>query len=337
MSEPNVLYRLDREIYHPIYTDDYDEIIDYTIYVNNMPVYNGTILGNSSIVKVDIASIVRSYSVYNPSFRINDTYEYNLIGSIIKADIEIYGEKTTYNCIHNYNFLLPRKWESMSGEINDPIKQVVDPHQHFNISFYNNYPNNNFSVKIYADDRLIETLTTNEGNMEFVFNYVIPLEDVLKYSDKTIRVVCDNDSYEKVYHIKRDNSCNTRYCIHYQNLKGGIDSLLCEGKSVINYSNNDIKVKRQDSLENHSVNTNVLVDRQITRSWTLNTGILTDEQSKLMPHLLMSRYIWVEDLVGGIKYSVELKENNHSIKTFKNDKYVNYELTFEETNKYIMR
>lgn len=337
MSELNTLYRLDREIFHPIYTDDYDDIVDYTIYINDTPVYTGTILGNSSTVDVDIATIARSYNAHNPSYDINNTHKYNILGSILKVDIEVYGEKTTYNCIYNYDFLSPGKYEIKMGVINEPIKQVVDPSQDFNISFYNNYPDNDFSVKVYADNRLLKTLTTEPGNMRFLFNYIIPLEEDLTYSDKMIRVVCDSINYEKVFHIKRDNSCNTRYCIHYQNLKGGIDSMLCEGKSVINYSNNDIKVKRQDRLDDHSINTNVLVDRQVTKSWNLNTGILSDAQSELMPHLLLSKFIWIEDLNTGIKYSVELKENNHSIKTFKNDKYVNYELTFEETNKYIIR
>ena len=67
---------------------------------------------------------------------------------------------------------------------------------------------------------------------------------------------------------------------------------------------------------------------EITPTWTLNTGILSDDESSRMPHLLNSVEVYLCELGTGRMHPVVLTDTEHALQTFKsNGRRVN-EYTF---------
>lgn len=110
-----------------------------------------------------------------------------------------------------------------------------------------------------------------------------------------------------------------RYALYYINAFGGWDSLLIEG--------ND---KEADSLTRHSYNRSydnseasargrVNYLNEIAKSWTLYTGIMSDEQSLRMHHLLNSPIVFLYDIPQGRMMPVVLTDAVTEHKTFKNN------------------
>lgn len=130
-----------------------------------------------------------------------------------------------------------------------------------------------------------------------------------------------------------------RYALYYVNAYGGWDHLLVEGT--------DIEV---DTIERHTReadydNTNI-VNRgrwdyvnEVTKSWTLNTGLLTDDQASRMHHLINSPMVFLCDIVSTTFIPVVITTNTCEYKTYGNqgNRMFNYQLTIELAQNRIRR
>ena len=126
------------------------------------------------------------------------------------------------------------------------------------------------------------------------------------------------------------------YAIYYINRYGGADSFLVENKVVEkdNYTINtyttflDEGVERED---NRYMN-------EITHSYEISTGWLTDEQSdRVAKHLFSSNYVYLHNLKTDTIIPVDITDTSVEYKTFKNErKLINYNIKLKDSNKKII-
>ena len=130
-----------------------------------------------------------------------------------------------------------------------------------------------------------------------------------------------------------------KYALYYVNAYGGWDHLLVEG--------NDIEV---DSLARHTMdreydNTNI-VNRgrvnyvnEVTKSWSLNTGLLTDDEASRMHHLVNSPLVFLCEIASATFIPVVITDTSCEYKTYRNqgNRMFNYQLTIELAQNRIRR
>lgn len=179
------------------------------------------------------------------------------------------------------------------------------------------------SLSIY-----VPTLLSNDFNADFNedFSKVLrgskngtALLDLSQYDAEAVDI--NGQIYEVV------PPCH-RFALYYANAYGGWDSLLMEG----NYKIQDNLTRHQRDLEyNNSSITNRGKDNylnEITRSITLNTSWLTDEESLRMPNLLNSNNVFLMDLETQQMIPVILANTTTEHKTYKSNgkQLVNYQI-----------
>ena len=130
-----------------------------------------------------------------------------------------------------------------------------------------------------------------------------------------------------------------KFALYYVNAYGGWDQLLVEG--------NDMET---DSLERHIReqeydNTNI-VNRgkvnyvnEVTKSWTLNTGLLNDDEASRMHHLINSPMVYLCLIASSTFIPVVITTNTCEYKTYKNqgNRMFNYQLGIELAQNRIRR
>ena len=110
-----------------------------------------------------------------------------------------------------------------------------------------------------------------------------------------------------------------RYALYYLNAHGGWDSLLVRGAASVSdamerstawrdYDNSDARNRGRVNWRN-----------AVTRTWTLHTGWLTDEQAAKMHHLLESTDVYLLDLETQELRAVVLTDTEAPVKTFKGE------------------
>jgi len=177
------------------------------------------------------------------------------------------------------------------------------------------------------------SVTTRTTTVSPTPAYGTCLFDVSAVSD-TVQITVNSKVYKVV------DGCGYRYALYYINAYGGWDQLLVEG--------NDLEA---DNLERHIrgneyVNTTSdqagMVDyvNEITKTWTLNTGLLTDAEASRMHHLLNSPLVYLFQFAGGgYSYPVIIKTDTCEYKTYKNqgNRMFNYQFTVELAQNRIRR
>lgn len=125
----------------------------------------------------------------------------------------------------------------------------------------------------------------------------------------------------------RQQGC-ARYCAAYVNAFGGWDTLILDGYTT-----------RQDALVRHTIDVEHdngdLAARgrkdyaiEVTPSWTLRTGFLTDAQSLRMRHLLNSTEVYLQDLMTGEWRPVVIADTETPVQSFKGNGRQRNEYTF---------
>lgn len=149
----------------------------------------------------------------------------------------------------------------------------------------------------------------------------------------TIQISVNGFTYEVV----RD-TCN-RYCLYYVNAYGGWDGFLIEGNVTEsdNYSRNAVE-KDYDNTQ--------LVNRgkenwlnEVTKAWTMHTGLLDDAQAGRMHHLIGSPLVYMCDLSTGDVWPVIVTDTACEYKTYKNqgNKMAEYTINVELAQNRIRR
>lgn len=121
------------------------------------------------------------------------------------------------------------------------------------------------------------------------------------------------------------NNCN-RYALYYVNAYGGWDSLLIEGNH--SFSDNLTRHTRETEYDNRSIQNRGVHNyvNEISKTMTMHTSWLSDDESSRMHHLLNSTNVFLGDLVTGQMIPVILTNNTTEYKTYKGNggRLVNY-------------
>lgn len=218
-----------------------------------------------------------------------------------------------------------------SMALSDPVKKEVDPRQHV---LYSTLPAASVTATLYYKDGTTGTVVIPiAGSADFNndFNEDFSTIDGTKVGgcavlDLSAFTGLDRVKIGKVTY-KVVEKC-PEWAVYYVNAYGGWDHLLVEG----NVSRREAvarKTSKQDydnSLPAARGTRNYLAE--ITPTWTLNTGILSDDESSRMPHLLNSVEVYLCELGTGRMHPVVLTDTEHALQTFKsNGRRVN-EYTF---------
>lgn len=166
---------------------------------------------------------------------------------------------------------------------------------------------------------LIQNIDVNSGDVE---NVLVTIPDNME----EVWVVYEGDTLIN-YTI---DDCVSNYVLYYRNALGGIDLFPVTGK-VIKY--NDIEhLTINKKYDNRTLNfgkTNY--ENVLTERWQLYSGRLTDQQSKLMHHLINSTYVYLYDIEADKFIPVVITDTEMEYKTYKNNnnKMVYYTINVE--------
>ena len=125
------------------------------------------------------------------------------------------------------------------------------------------------------------------------------------------------------YHVVSECS---RYVLYYVNSYGGWDSLLIEGNHSV--SDNLTRYTRETEYDNRSIQNRGVHNyvNEISKTMTLHTSWLSDDESSRMHHLLNSTNVYLFDLATGQIVPVVLTDTRTDYKTYKGNggRLVNY-------------
>ena len=163
---------------------------------------------------------------------------------------------------------------------------------------------------------------TKDGTAAFLISAV----------SNTVKVVVNGFTYNVV------TDC-AKYALYYVNAYGGWDQFLIEGNEMevdnlerfireMEYTNTSILNRGKDNYVS-----------EITKEWTLNTGLLTDSQAAKMHHLLNSTMVYLCDIATATFIPVIITSNTCEYKTYKNQgrRMVNYSFTIQLAQNRIRR
>lgn len=223
-----------------------------------------------------------------------------------------------------------------------PINRKVDSRQWIVHSAYN-------ASSIRAD------ITLKDGTSFFI---IIPVEispsfnadfnsDFAKEvrSAQTGTAVFNLSEYGNIKSVKIDKvtyemveGCN-RYALYYVNAHGGWDSLLIEGNhsEVDNLTRHNREVEYDNrSIQNRGRQNYV---NEISKTLTLHTSWMSDEESSRMHHLLNSTEVYLYDINKDEMIPVVLKNGTTEYKTYRSNghKLFNYTIEVSYANYRIRR
>ena len=191
-----------------------------------------------------------------------------------------------------------------------------------NISSTNIILSDSITIRVIQKPKLpvlIEDIFVSSGDVE---NALVTIPDNME----EVLVVYEGDTLAR-YTI---DDCVSNYVLYYRNALGGIDLFPVTGKVI--KSNNIEHLTINKKYDNRTLNfgkTNY--ENILTEKWQLYSGRLTDQQSKLMHHLINSTYVYLYDIQADKFTPVVITDTEMEYKTYKNNnnKMVYYTINVE--------
>ena len=212
--------------------------------------------------------------------------------------------------IYSYNMTVPRNDSDTNKEFT------------INISSTNRILSDSITIRVIQKPKLpvlIEDIFVSSGDVE---NALVTIPDTMG----EVLVVYEGETLAK-YTI---DDCVSNYVLYYRNALGGIDLFPVTGKVI---KSNDIEhLTINKKYDNRTLNfgkTNY--ENVLTERWQLYSGRLTDQQSKLMHHLINSTYVYLYDIQADKFTPVVITDTEMEYKTYKNNnnKMVYYTINVE--------
>ena len=212
--------------------------------------------------------------------------------------------------IYSFNMTVPRNDSDTNKEFT------------INISSTNRILSDSITIRVIQKPKLpvlIEDIFVSSGDVE---NALVTIPDNME----EVWVVYEDETLAK-YTI---DDCVSNYVLYYRNALGGIDLFPVTGKVI---KSNDIEhLTINKKYDNRTLNfgkTNY--ENVLTEKWQLYSGRLTDQQSKLMHHLINSTYVYLYDIQADKFTPVVITDTEMEYKTYKNNnnKMVYYTINVE--------
>ena len=224
------------------------------------------------------------------------------------------------------------EFNSSTMPLADPVRKALDPRQHL---LFSTLPASSLTATLtYKDGSTGTVVIPIAGSADFNNDFNEDFSTV----DGSARGGCavlDLSPFSGLASVTiggvtysvLDNACRD-WCVYYQNAYGGWDSLLLDGTTsrrdglvrhttLVEYDNNDATARGR---KDYAI--------EVTPAWTLRTGILTDDESSRMHHLLNSPEVYLCELGTSRVLPVVLTDTEHARQSYKaNGRRVN-EYTF---------
>lgn len=308
----------------PRISDD-DSNINYSVSVlnNETNIFEVVYRGNAVFTEegnpeINITEIVRDYVEDNINIYADEgsKQEQNLTKVMLNTYEAEQNLVATLYYYYDYSFVKDYKFTR-----NMPILNYFDTRQDIFLSFLN-LSNEAKDVTVFDSGNIIYIQLDKPGLFHYKNTYL----------DGNVTI---NTPYTTTT-LTSKNTC-AKYAIYYLNPLGGWDQLLIEGKVV-----KTIKVENKTFKINFDNNTNEFQNKHylknLTTSYKLTTGYLTDEQAKLMPNLIETTKAYLCELDTNRYIPVLINNNSVDIKTYRNQgrKLFTYTIDAQESqNKFI--
>ena len=314
-----------QDVFVPIpRTSDDETNITYSVSVMNNEtseyevVYRGNAIFTDKDPEINITEIVRDYVEDNIDISGEAGYTQKIDLTKVMLNTGEEGDNLVASLYYYYDYSFDKDFKLTR---NLPILNYFDTRQNIFLSFLNLSGETNI-IRISAGGRLLRLRFDTPG----IFHHK------LAHYDGNIIV----NTPDKSTTLTSKNTC-AKYAIYYLNPLGGWDQLLIEGKVV-----KTIKLENKSYKRNFDNNTNEFENKHylknLTTSYKLTTGYLTDAQAKLMPNLIETTKAYLCELDTNNYIPVLINNNSVDIKTYRNQgrKLFTYTIEVQESqNKFI--
>lgn len=307
----------------PRISDD-ESSITYSVSVMNNKtseyevVYRGNAVFTDKDPEINITEIVRDYVEDNITISGEAAYTQKIDLTKVMLNTGEEGDNLVASLYYYYDYSFDKDFKLTR---NMPILNYFDVRQNIFLSFLNLSGETNI-IRISAGGRLLRLRLDTPG----IFH------NKLAHYDGNIIV----NAPDKSTTLTSKNTC-AKYAIYYLNPLGGWDQLLIEGKVV-----KTIKLENKSYKRNFDNNTNEFENKHylknLTTSYKLTTGYLTDAQAKLMPNLIETTKAYLFELDTNNYIPVLINTTSVDIKTYRNQgrKLFTYTIEVQESqNKFI--
>ena len=314
-----------QDVFVPIpRTSDDETSITYSVSVMNNEtseyevVYRGNAVFTDKDPEINITEIVRDYVEDNIDISGEAGYTQKIDLTKVMLNTGEEGDNLVASLYYYYDYSFDKDFKLTR---NLPILNYFDARQNIFLSFLNLSGEINI-IRISAGGRLLRLRFDTPG----MFHHK------LAHYDGNIIV----NTPDKSTTLTSKNTC-AKYAIYYLNPLGGWDQLLIEGKVV-----KTIKLENKSYKRNFDNNTNEFENKHylknLTTSYKLTTGYLTDAQAKLMPNLIETTKAYLCELDTNNYIPVLINTTSVDIKTYRNQgrKLFTYTIEVQESqNKFI--
>ena len=307
----------------PRISDD-ESSITYSVSVMNNEtgeyevVYRGNAVFTDKDPEINITEIVRDYVEDNIDISGEAGYTQKIDLTKVMLNTGEEGDNLVASLYYYYDYSFDKDFKLTR---NMPILNYFDVRQNIFLSFLNLSGETNI-IRISASGRLLRLRLDTPG----IFH------NKLAHHEGNIIV----NAPDKSTTLTSKNTC-AKYAIYYLNPLGGWDQLLIEGKVV-----KTIKLENKSYKRNFDNNTNEFENKHylknLTTSYKLTTGYLTDAQAKLMPNLIETTKAYLFELDTNNYIPVLINTTSVDIKTYRNQgrKLFTYTIEVQESqNKFI--
>lgn len=314
-----------QDVFVPIpRTSDDESSITYSVSVMNNEtgeyevVYRGNAVFTDKDPEINITEIVRDYVEDNINISGEAGYTQKIDLTKVMLNTGEEGDNLVASLYYYYDYSFDKDFKLTR---NMPILNYFDTRQNIFLSFLNLSGETNI-IRISANGRLLRLRLDTPA----IFHHK------LAHHEGNIIV----NAPDKSTTLTSKNTC-AKYAIYYLNPLGGWDQLLIEGKVV-----KTIKLDNKTFKRNFDNNTNEFENKHylknLTTSYKLTTGYLTDAQAKLMPNLIETTKAYLCELDTNTYIPVLINNNSVDIKTYRNQgrKLFTYTIDVQESqNKFI--
>ena len=307
----------------PRISDD-ESNITYSVSVMNNEtseyevVYRGNAVFTDKDPEINITEIVRDYVEDNIAISGEAAYTQKMDLTKVMLNTGEEDDNLVASLYYYYDYSFDKDFKLTR---NMPILNYFDARQNIFLSFLNLSGETNI-IRISAGGRLLRLRLDTPG----IFH------NKLAHHEGNIIV----NAPDKSTTLTSKNTC-AKYAIYYLNPLGGWDQLLIEGKVV-----KTIKLENKSYKRNFDNNTNEFENKHylknLTTSYKLTTGYLTDAQAKLMPNLIETTKAYLFELDTNNYIPVLINTTSVDIKTYRNQgrKLFTYTIEVQESqNKFI--
>lgn len=294
----------------PIWQDIYVTIPSnypqFFVQINGSQVYagRGAFMPNETSIKVRINDIIADYLSYaTPNFFDTESNPIDVLSVAVRRyDGQVIWSDTIipdWSYTHYYN---PEEGLPLA-----PIDNRLHPRQVFVMT---NFGDNAAELEAEYEDTLVDTLSVEARTAT---SYLVPIS----ITPASLLVVwLYGASSTQRYDYTYTKGCE-RFVLYYINAYGGWESLLCDGTSTTSesYTRNTYKrvYDNNDALARGTVN----YANEVAKTYTLRTGLLTEEGAANMHHLIGSPMVFLQDFAnGGAVMPITIDDKSVEAKTF---------------------